>query len=92
MVKYSRMLTFADKNAAAETIPHNGTVHSQHKQTYLPSTSQLVRPKENSVCVYMCVCLCICVYVLCVYVCVYACVYVCLYVYVCMCVYVYVCM
>jgi hypothetical protein len=44
MVKYSRVLTFADKNAAAETL------HSQHKQRHLPSASQLVRVNENSVC------------------------------------------
>ena len=55
MVKYSRVLTFADKNAAAETTPHNGPVHSQHKQTYLSSVSQLVRPNE----IYVCVCVCV---------------------------------
>jgi hypothetical protein len=61
MVKYSRVLTFADKNAAAETIPQNNTVHSQNKQTYLSSASQLVRPNENCLCV--CVCACVCMYV-----------------------------
>jgi hypothetical protein len=64
MVKYSRVLTFADKNTAAETIPHNNTVHSQHKQPYLSSASQLVRPNEN--CVYVCVCICMCVFFICI--------------------------
>jgi hypothetical protein len=41
MVKYSRVLTFADKNEAAGTISHNGAVQSQHK--HLQSASQLVR-------------------------------------------------
>jgi hypothetical protein len=47
MVKYSRVLTFADKNAVSETISHKGTVHSQHKQTYLSTASQLVRDRRH---------------------------------------------
>jgi len=86
MVKYSRVLTFADKNAAAKTIPNNGTVHNQHKQTYLSSAPQLVRPNENPVRVRVCVCVCVCV---CMYVCVCVCMYVCMCLY--LCVYVFVC-
>jgi hypothetical protein len=93
MVKYSRVLTFADKNAAAEAIPHNGTVHSQHKQTYLSSASQLVRPNENlvCVCVYVCVWVGVCVCVRAcacvrarVCVCVCLCMYVDVYLWVCL--------
>ena len=51
MIKYSRVLTFADKKTAAETIAHIGTVHSQHKQRYPSSASHLVRPNEHCVCV-----------------------------------------
>jgi hypothetical protein len=50
MVKYSRLLTLADKNAAADTIPNNGTVYSQHQQRYPSSQSHMVRPNENCVC------------------------------------------
>jgi hypothetical protein len=52
MVKYSRVLTFADKNAAAENISPRGTIYSQHKQNSVSLASHQVRPNyrfNNSV-------------------------------------------
>jgi hypothetical protein len=48
MVKYSRVLTFADKNAAAENISPRGTIYSQLKQNSFSSTSYQVRPYYRS--------------------------------------------
>jgi hypothetical protein len=47
MVKYSRVLTFADKNAAAENISPNGTLYCQHKQSSLPSAPRQVRVNND---------------------------------------------
>ncbi|XP_021926572.1 uncharacterized protein LOC110833169 [Zootermopsis nevadensis] len=42
MVKYSRVLTFRDKNAAAENISLNGSQYSQRMQSPPPSAAQQV--------------------------------------------------
>lgn len=46
MVKYSRVLTFADKKEAAENVSPRGTIYSQHKHTFSSSASQQVRPND----------------------------------------------
>lgn len=50
MVKYSRVLTFADNKAAAQNISARGNIYSQHKQSS-SSASQQVRtiyPSKSS--------------------------------------------
>jgi hypothetical protein len=43
MVKYSRVLSFTDKKAAADVISPNGSLYRQRKHRPLPSTTQQVR-------------------------------------------------
>jgi hypothetical protein len=49
MVKYSRVLTFADKNsAAAENISPRDSIYSHDKRTSLSSATKQVRPNYRS--------------------------------------------
>lgn len=44
MVKYSRVLTFADKKSAAENVSSRGTIYSHHK---LSSSSQQIGDRRH---------------------------------------------